>query len=112
MGCAMTIVGYSAAVPAICGGMAEWLKALAWNACRLVRVSWVRIPLPPPIPQISLQLRIQNRHIMTVRQSNLAANCLRVDGVFSRGFKQPMGETIRKAAEQGNFVRWRGVRLP
>ena len=33
---------------AYCGGMAEWLKALAWNACRLVRVSWVRIPLPPP----------------------------------------------------------------
>ena len=37
----------------ICGGMAEWLKALAWNACRLVRVSWVRIPLPPPTLQIT-----------------------------------------------------------
>ena len=30
------------------GEMAEWLKAHAWNACRLVRVSWVRIPLSPP----------------------------------------------------------------
>ena len=49
-GCAQGGDGYSALVPAICGGMAEWLKALAWNACRLVRVSWVRIPLPPPPP--------------------------------------------------------------
>ena len=31
-----------------CGGMAEWLKALAWKACIRETVSWVRIPLPPP----------------------------------------------------------------
>src|SRR4051795_13393962 len=30
------------------GGMAEWLKALAWKACIRETVSWVRIPLPPP----------------------------------------------------------------
>ena len=53
-GCARGGDGYSALVPAICGGMAEWLKALAWNACRLVRVSWVRIPLPPPPPILSI----------------------------------------------------------
>jgi hypothetical protein len=29
--------------------MAEWLKALAWKACIRETVSWVRIPLPPPI---------------------------------------------------------------
>ena len=29
--------------------MAEWLKAHAWNACRRATVSWVRIPLPPPV---------------------------------------------------------------
>jgi hypothetical protein len=31
-----------------CGGMAEWLMALAWKACIRETVSWVRIPLPPP----------------------------------------------------------------
>src|SRR5260221_12661712 len=29
--------------------MAEWLKAHAWNACLLERVTWVRIPLSPPV---------------------------------------------------------------
>jgi hypothetical protein len=36
---------YCADVP---GGVAEWLKALAWKACIRETVSWVRIPLPPP----------------------------------------------------------------
>ena len=31
------------------GGMAEWLKAHAWKACIRETVSWVRIPLPPPV---------------------------------------------------------------
>src|SRR5258707_5973058 len=35
------------------GGMAEWLKALAWKACIRETVSWVRIPLPPPPTQDS-----------------------------------------------------------
>jgi hypothetical protein len=41
--------------------MAEWLKAHAWKACLLERVTWVRIPLSPPVlndladPAISLQ---------------------------------------------------------
>src|SRR5215203_3713197 len=30
------------------GGVAEWLKAHAWNACIPETVSRVRIPLPPP----------------------------------------------------------------
>ena len=30
------------------GGVAEWLKALAWKACIRETVSWVRIPPPPP----------------------------------------------------------------
>src|SRR5579863_8797196 len=29
--------------------MAEWLKAHAWKACLLERVTWVRIPLSPPV---------------------------------------------------------------
>jgi hypothetical protein len=32
------------------GGVAEWSKAHAWNACRRVTVSRVRIPPPPPVP--------------------------------------------------------------
>jgi hypothetical protein len=30
------------------GEMAEWLKALAWKACILLKVSRVRIPFSPP----------------------------------------------------------------
>jgi hypothetical protein len=29
--------------------MAEWLKAPAWKACILLKVSRVRIPFSPPI---------------------------------------------------------------
>ena len=29
--------------------MAEWFKAQAWKACILLKVSWVRIPLSPPL---------------------------------------------------------------
>jgi hypothetical protein len=47
-GCQAGGRGYIAlAVP---GGVAEWLKALAWKACIRETVSWVRIPLPPPPP--------------------------------------------------------------
>ena len=34
--------------PIHAGEMAEWLKAHAWKACLLERVTWVRIPLSPP----------------------------------------------------------------
>ena len=34
------------------GGVAEWLKALAWKACIRETVSWVRIPPPPPRTKI------------------------------------------------------------
>jgi hypothetical protein len=41
-----------------CGGMAEWLKALAWKACIRETVSWVRIPLPPPeVSSATVRLR-------------------------------------------------------
>src|ERR1035438_2273894 len=33
--------------------MAEWLKAHAWKACLLERVTWVRIPLSPPLLLLS-----------------------------------------------------------
>jgi hypothetical protein len=33
----------------LAGEMAEWLKAHAWKACLLERVTWVRIPLSPPV---------------------------------------------------------------
>ena len=40
------------------GEMAEWLKAHAWKACLLERVTWVRIPLSPPYFQ-----RVSVRHL-------------------------------------------------
>jgi hypothetical protein len=42
--------GPSLYCPRRAGGVAEWLKALAWKACIRETVSWVRIPLPPPAP--------------------------------------------------------------
>src|SRR6266568_2743115 len=44
------------------GGMAEWLKAHAWKACIRETVSWVRIPLPPPVcprPTFSAGFRVR-----------------------------------------------------
>ena len=35
--------------------MAEWLKAHAWKACLLERVTWVRIPLSPPFRRTTYQ---------------------------------------------------------
>jgi hypothetical protein len=33
------------------GEMAEWLKAHAWKACLGETLTWVRIPLSPPVLQ-------------------------------------------------------------
>src|SRR5712691_5933294 len=38
-------------LPSFAGEMAERLKAHAWKACLLERVTWVRIPLSPPVFQ-------------------------------------------------------------
>src|ERR1700693_3459190 len=40
-----------------CGGVAEWLKAHAWKACLRETVTWVRIPLPPPVLKRLTQLQ-------------------------------------------------------
>ena len=55
------------ASPLICarlpsGGVAEWLKALAWKACIRETVSWVRIPLPPPPGETNRNLNFTTRH--------------------------------------------------
>jgi hypothetical protein len=44
---------YSSPASVKTGGMAEWLKAHAWKACIRETVSWVRIPLPPPVNKIN-----------------------------------------------------------
>src|ERR1700690_2563240 len=46
------------------GGVAEWLKAHAWKACLRETVTWVRIPLPPP-----LSLRAQLSVAMLPREN-------------------------------------------
>ena len=40
------------------GEMAEWLKAHAWKACLLERVTWVRIPLSPPVFKSQPNMRV------------------------------------------------------
>src|SRR5262249_9167754 len=45
------------------GGMAEWLKAHTWKACIRETVSWVRIPLPPPVrPYHTVSFCITSSH--------------------------------------------------
>ncbi len=44
------------------GGVAEWLKAHAWKACRRETVSRVRIPLPPPIISMNLLLLLNKKY--------------------------------------------------
>ena len=36
-------------LPKSAGEMAEWLKAHAWKACLGETLTWVRIPLSPPV---------------------------------------------------------------
>src|ERR1700691_5748644 len=56
-GCNSKAHRYIAPCFSFCGGVAEWLKALAWKACIRETVSWVRIPLPPP-RHASLEVRV------------------------------------------------------
>ena len=37
------------------GEMAEWFKAHAWKVCIRGTVSWVRIPLSPPLFELSAE---------------------------------------------------------
>src|SRR5690348_15555520 len=50
--------------------MAEWLKAHAWKACLLERVTWVRIPLSPPYFQLVADNEITPKSVGT-RKSHL-----------------------------------------
>src|ERR1700747_2814379 len=43
------------------GEMAEWLKAHAWKACLLERVTWVRIPLSPPYSRTAAANQCKSR---------------------------------------------------
>src|SRR5258708_38894123 len=54
------------------GEMAEWLKAHAWKACLLERVTWVRIPLSPPVlyPHKHWGLRIVIKDLPRAAQEN------------------------------------------
>jgi hypothetical protein len=62
-------MGIVRAFQTACGEMAEWLKALAWNACRLVRVSWVRIPLSPPLPAKTPQNTPERCNVAPLRRA-------------------------------------------
>ena len=42
------------------GEVAEWLKALAWNAGIGETLSWVRIPPSPPFPPLAVKARTIN----------------------------------------------------
>src|ERR1039458_4599122 len=52
------------------GEMAEWLKAHAWKACLGETLTWVRIPLSPPL--ILLILKIVNSSFGRLRPAALS----------------------------------------
>ena len=43
--------------------MAEWFKAHAWRACIGATLSWVRIPLSPPLLNDFAQLMIYKKMV-------------------------------------------------
>jgi hypothetical protein len=57
------------------GGMAEWLKAHAWKACIRETVSWVRIPLPPPV-KLKLRINFQSLALYPQRKTHTALSPL------------------------------------
>src|SRR5271170_6191108 len=63
----------------LAGEMAEWLKAHAWKACLLERVTWVRIPLSPPVLLKATPrgcfLNLCDRHLLRGRRLFYATIC-------------------------------------
>jgi hypothetical protein len=53
----MDTIGFPPACSKICGRVAEWLKAHARNACLRESVTWVRIPILPPVYNSYCQLK-------------------------------------------------------
>jgi hypothetical protein len=83
--------------------MAEWLKALAWKACIRETVSWVRIPLPPPIQAMGDQVE----SALAVRRSRIWLVAPEIDrlrvwhaGVFSDSYvpKSPRRKLLIEAS--------------
>src|SRR2546426_10319918 len=56
--------------------MAEWLKAHAWKACLLERVTWVRIPLSPPDPAKFICRDSKENHPIDFAKSAIVAHMM------------------------------------
>src|SRR5215475_14621731 len=79
------------------GGVAEWLKAHAWKACLRETVTWVRIPLPPPISVHSCS--------RSFRKSNKICSLVDQLSLLVRSYPPESTEHL--------WVRlWVGVRIP
>lgn len=89
---------YSARLP---GGVAEWLKAHAWNACIRETVSGVRIPLPPPS---SLGVWV---HESTAIQNGRPWRPFRL----ASEPKTPLGEANSGQLDPFSQVAFRGLRM-
>src|SRR5229473_8163952 len=62
------------------GEMAEWLKAHAWKACLGETLTWVRIPLSPPVFQLltdrTIRFTIRDPTRVVIRRASRI--CLRI----------------------------------
>ena len=99
----------------MCGEMAEWLKARASKACIPLRVSGVRIPLSPPVFQltkrllsaarrslISNEVRVYCSHI-EIHPTERAAYSLQSIGSSSLQISSATAGILRRAAVRSRF---------
>src|SRR5208283_4184959 len=75
------------------GEMAEWLKAHAWKACLLERVTWVRIPLSPPVLQIAA--KHAGSELVTILARSLLLRIVRFPCVAVSDAREPHGTPQR-----------------
>ena len=85
--------------------MAEWLKAHAWKACLLERVTWVRIPLSPPDFHPHKRCEDHKRHMRLHRLRDTFAVELLQNGVPLEEVSKLLGHNSIKTTEK-SYAKW------
>src|SRR6476619_8671554 len=77
--------------PTCAGEMAEWLKAHAWKACLGETLTWVRIPLSPPVLIAFIDLSAIHTVVRTVKLNPRSGmRCFRCFPIVSTDRPQPV----------------------
>jgi hypothetical protein len=91
------------------GGMAEWLKALAWKACIRETVSWVRIPLPPPYSPVRCTTTGYGENVRTQLRPTFSARFCPLKSPITAGFARKPGLGSRRRRDQDRALDRRSV---